>query len=1044
MPGADASQYTAFKKHAAAASTPITDRNSQTVSLVTGINGGMTKFLPSLTLKNTSPNVRIPVRVGVPNIKPVTLLDVTVTTITGKLTYTSGVYTRGGDYTVIKQAIADEYGVSIDQVELNVSPGSITIDYRIGGIPTKDPAPEGLVSALIIIIQKYGGTLLRLSFENNNTECTYSIFAIPTAFGPSIIGTPGVTSAYGYVKIDSLAVNYSTPGIYKYKIPPGYYSMTIILAGGGSAGTPSLLYDGFFGVKYLGVIGSPGGLLIFKVLVDSYVGKELIINIGAGGSGYSFDVSKDLRGNRIAMGSPGRPSSIEIDRKLIAIAKGGNGNYQDVSNPSLYISQNTDVNTYDAPAVNYLNIPMRLESSGLASNGGERGESDASKLNGLPAEPLWWPANNVGNIGTRPRLFYATTTNGGFINKPNNGGNGYFSILFDKIVTNIIEIPPPINDNLNPTDFAYVYMNRGDYTIPVPTNYRRAQIVICGGQGGDGYVGSGTTVSAGQGQRYRISFEMPTKLLGEVLNCRVGAGGLGGRNYTLVNNVKNKLTTITGGGGENTILTSSNGFSMTAGGGKDNICTVTYPQTIPTSAAEPKREPGFLNSVTATVGYTNLKYTVEDGVVNLLSLDFYLNASHDGSATSSGTNNPVIQVFRGDNTLVFSEGSTGSKSMRIGSTKFRIALSGNASNNWGVQAGASKSWEYDIGNVVCNPRRNPNTIYRTAGTSVVRYNRLDTLAVDRNYPIEPLNEGWEPGIDSDKLNLEFGYNGADGECRIIFSEYIPFISNPPIKIVITGNRKSISAKYFNENNIDITSTIDYNGSLWLYSNDPEFGTRLVNTATTTDIYAYGSEFLLTNPSKITYFMYDTRYDVRSNYLDIPMILKFEDFSFSDAVLREFIDYINPIIPDKTTEFTYASGIFLTPVKTSLSFYITLEPIDVYKNIVRNDVSNLIATVSSQTRLLVKNDNGEVVVNTLPGPVINFPLNNGFRYIYTISTGQVIVDRIEYIDITVTVNNINYTRRIISNNIFIDGANYSSSRPTASPIVDNELSYIAPP
>lgn len=69
MPGADASQYTAFKKYAAAAvgnDKPYVDRLSQTVPHVTSAKS-MTKFLPSLTIKNTSNvNQYFPVNVGVP------------------------------------------------------------------------------------------------------------------------------------------------------------------------------------------------------------------------------------------------------------------------------------------------------------------------------------------------------------------------------------------------------------------------------------------------------------------------------------------------------------------------------------------------------------------------------------------------------------------------------------------------------------------------------------------------------------------------------------------------------------------------------------------------------------------------------------------------------------------------------------------------------------------------------------------------------------------------------------------------------------------
>jgi hypothetical protein len=66
MPGADSSQYTAFKKYSAASVSRQNDRLSQPVPNVTS-GGNMTKFLPSLTIKNTSIiNTYFPINVGVP------------------------------------------------------------------------------------------------------------------------------------------------------------------------------------------------------------------------------------------------------------------------------------------------------------------------------------------------------------------------------------------------------------------------------------------------------------------------------------------------------------------------------------------------------------------------------------------------------------------------------------------------------------------------------------------------------------------------------------------------------------------------------------------------------------------------------------------------------------------------------------------------------------------------------------------------------------------------------------------------------------------
>lgn len=963
---------------------------------------------------------------------PLTTIEVYVQ---GTFKYTSGVYAPGGDYSLIKQAIADEYGVTVAEVELTVLPGSININYRITGVPTKDPPPQGISAALSALIQTYGGSILNLSFENDNTACTYTISVhqslIPSGMG-LYPGAPGIfysTAAAGYLDVDSLAINYTTPGIYKYTIPPGYYSMTVILGGGGSAGTPSLRYFNNNMFLLPGVNGSSGGLLIFKLITANYVGKELTINVGAGGVGYSFDVSKDARGNRMVMGSPGQASSIEIDGKIIAIANGGNSNFMDASTDDFNVSQMQPYLFGDA-AVNSLYIPMSLTSSELASNGGPSGPSTYAASSSVPINPLWWTSNNIGNVGNQPIMYPRF---GG-----NNGGNGYFGLLFDRITTSITESPPPPSLN-NPEDLSYIYTRRGNYVIPVPRHYKTARIIVAGGRGGDGYVGNLTSMLNGRGQSYYISFDIPTKLLGEKINCRVGAGGLGGRAYTLVNGVKNKITPITGGPGENTVLTTSNGFAITAGGGKDNVCNVTYP-VIPTSAGQSKQVKGFLDtsSVTARVEYTDLKYTIEDGIVTKLSLIFNVGSSHDGIASSSGTNNPVIQVFRGDDGLVLSEGSTGRKNMVINSKTFRINLSVNASNDVGVQAPLHESWTYTLGTAVCNPRRNPNTIYKTAGDPGIRYNRIDSLvAYSSNSFDDGYNEGWTPRIDSDKLNLEFGYNGSDGEFRIIFNDYTPVVSNPPIKIIISGNHQSISARYFDENNNDITSTTDNNRKLWIYSNDPEFGKKLTTT-TSTNNNARGSEFSLKNPSKITYFMYDSHYDVRSNYLDVDIPQSFSVI-VADATIRAADPYeYNLRTFTYWDELNYVSS---TGHKQYM-FSINVLYLDSYENI--KSLPGGSALVKCEW-IYYKSVNYTTTRVTETSSA-TLDLTKGSRtYEVMLTPGTFRVGRLEKIDLTVTVNNIVYFYNIFYTDDtgrpgrFITGAPYQSA---ASPISDQFIQYTA--
>ena len=960
---------------------------------------------------------------------PLTTIEVYVQ---GTFKYTSGVYAPGGDYSLIKQAIADAYGVTVAEVELTVLPGSININYRIAGVPTKDPPPQGIAAALTTLIQTYGGSILNLRFENDNTACTYTVTVDPSLVPSNLYSSSAATASAtsGYVDVNSLAINYTTPGIYKYRIPAGYSSMTIILGGGGSAGTASLIYSNNKALLLPGVNGSSGGLLMFKVFASRYVGKELIINVGAGGIGYSFDISSDSRALRTAMGRPGQASSIEIDGKIIAIAKGGNSNFMDCSNNDVNVSSDQTYSSGDA-AVNYLNIPMSLTSSELATNGGPRGPSTyAEALIFSAATPVWWAANNVGNIGFYPSMYVSRAGN--------NGGNGYFSLLFNNLSTDIIESLPPIIGNLNPPDFDYTYLTRGNYVIPVPTNYKTAIITIAGGKGGDGYVGPLTNIFDGQGQSYYVSFTIPTKLLGERLNCRVGAGGLGGRMYTIVNNVKTPMTTITGGPGENTVLTSSNGFAITAGGGKDNVCNVTYP-VIPESdeVMTPDGEAG--HGVEARAGYTGLKYAVENGIVKELFLNFYINSRKTGSALFDFATDPRIQIVRGDGSLILSDASTGAKRAIINSKTFTISVSGIATNNWPMDvATARKSWTYTIGSAVCNPRRNPNIIYKTAGESPVRYNKFDSLDVYPSSPDEPFNTAWTPLLAVDKPNfVEFGYNGRDGECRILFTEYMPFVSNPPIKIIISGNHQSISARYFDENNNDITSTVDNNRKLWIYSNDPEFGKKLTTT-TSTDNYARGSEFSLKNPSKITYFMYDSHYDVRSNYLDVDIPQSFSVI-VADATIRAADPYeYNLRTFTYWDELNYVSS---TGHKQYM-FSINVLYLDSYENI--KSLPGGSARVKCEW-IYYKSVNGTVTrVTETSNDTLD--LTKGSRtYEVMLTPGTFRVGRLEKIDLTVTVNNIVYFYNIFYTDDtgrpgrFITGAPYQSA---ASPISDQFIEYIA--
>ena len=101
------------------------------------------------------------------------------------------------------------------------------------------------------------------------------------------------------------------------------------------------------------------------------------------------------------------------------------------------------------------------------------------------------------------------------------------------------------------------------------------------------------------------------------------------------------------------------------------------------------------HGVEARCGFNTVSYTVTNGLVTRLNLNFYLNDTKTGTAVSSGSNSPAIQIFQ-NGTLVFQDRSTGSKTVTMNASTFTINVSGNASNNLGDQASASGSWTYNV------------------------------------------------------------------------------------------------------------------------------------------------------------------------------------------------------------------------------------------------------------------------------------------------------------------------------------------------------------
>jgi hypothetical protein len=761
MPGADASQYIAFKKHSAAAVKPTSERNSQVVSQVTGISEGMTKFLPSLTIKNTRPRARFPVRVGVPTNKPITLLDVAVTTVAGIITYTSGVYTRGGDYTAIRQAIATQYGVSINNVVINVKPGSIIVEYQINGVPTNDPPPESIAVAIATIIENDTSDALKLTFNNNDTSCTFTLTSprvgLPSELLTGVLSVGGPESinySSGTVNTNGITLNYTTPGFTKVRIPTKYRAMTVILAGGGSSGTASH-GSNTEDIYSTGVRGTSGGLLIFKVNTSNFAGKELSIYVGGGGIGYTYDFSEAGRVRGLRTGVQGGASIISFENKIIAFTQGGGAN--SVNHNVRYDSPDY---TYSPAPVNSAYIPMEFISSSVASNGGGWGpgyDPDGSYIFAdiySRAQPINTPPSGsvTGYYG---------------VDGPNNGGNGYCTLVFDDNEDLIVpELPPP--DSLTPSTIEFAYLTGSSYVIPVPSYYNKMTVSISGAGGGGAY-GFPNISGASGGGGDNITFTMRPILAGDLLVATIGKGGSGGANRTRAivggRAVYTMNPRIIAGSGGDTSLVGTDGFDITAGGGNGADCTVTYlrtgPATCPNSVGETRP-----NIIHATVNSIKL--------------------------SSSRIKNIIIQ-------------------------KAQTAISATNGGNW--------QW----------------------------------------------------GVD-------WGSNGSDGLCKVTFSELIPFQIDQPIKIIISGDYKSITAKYLDENNNDITSSMDPNGRLCLYSNDPDFA-KVLDGVTTSDLYP-ASQKLVFKPGTrtITYFMYDMDQNIKSNYLDVE-IPKVADFTFTDAYIQ---------------------------------------------------------------------------------------------------------------------------------------------------------------
>jgi hypothetical protein len=105
------------------------------------------------------------------------------------------------------------------------------------------------------------------------------------------------------------------------------------------------------------------------------------------------------------------------------------------------------------------------------------------------------------------------------------------------------------------------------------------------------------------------------------------------------------------------------------------------------------------HGVEARCGFNNASCTVHDGRIYSIQFTSYLNSRGTGTSITDGTNSPVVTIYNDTINLNHTRTYMGAHDMTFvppGLTSVTIILEGNASNNWGDQAYARKSWTYKI------------------------------------------------------------------------------------------------------------------------------------------------------------------------------------------------------------------------------------------------------------------------------------------------------------------------------------------------------------
>jgi len=208
--------------------------------------------------------------------------------VQGVLRFINGVVSPGGDYTLIRQEIADRYGVSINDVIVQVSTGSVVITYTIitnSGAPPPDM--NHMAAAVAAIISANPG-ITALSFTGNDTSATYTL-----------TNSSGVTSSPVAVVYP---VAYSSPGrIRMTRTLIAGRTAEVVLVGNGGPGGRGETQETWYG-------GGGGGAAYLKGIVGPFnTNQDLTLNI----PGSQGNVSLSIQGIGSVDVIPGGAGGVE-------------------------------------------------------------------------------------------------------------------------------------------------------------------------------------------------------------------------------------------------------------------------------------------------------------------------------------------------------------------------------------------------------------------------------------------------------------------------------------------------------------------------------------------------------------------------------------------------------------------------------------------------------------------------------------------------------------------------------------------------------------